>query len=465
MNGIVRGAGATFSGTGSLSLGPGGPQANGGAYVDLPNGLISSLNDATFETWFTINTATGWARVMDFGDMNATGGPAEVTDALPLPAGAGGAGDTVFVSANTGGTNYNTQRFSIENEFTTPSGPGCPSDCGGVTVTNTFDGNGTFVYGQNTQAHVILTVDDDIDDAGPSTQARYTLFINGGQVGTTLSNNRLRHMHDVNNWLGRSNYSADQSLSGTFNEFRIYDHAFTASDVGLDSLLGPDRTGEILTLEVNTSTGAIKILNEQGDLAIPYDYYNITSASGALNEAGWNSLDDQDPGADPVGTAWDESIGGSNDNQLSEFYLGTTGDTFAMGGERTLGNAFDVGGMQDLTFEYGGPSGYLIQGSVTYVMGGNLGDYNGDNVVNAADYTVYRNCKSGVGGCTALPDGTDDTPGSVAFDDYTRWKTLYGTSYGAGASVGGSNVPEPATLVSLVFGLLVAGISAGRRRK
>jgi hypothetical protein len=136
----------------------------------------------------------------------------------------------------------------------------------------------------------------------------------------------------------------------------------------------------------------------------------------------------------------------------------------------SLGNAFNetirgAGVDGDLVFLLTTNSGVTLNAEVVYVDTvpmGNLGDYNGDLTVNAADYVVYRNAKSGIG---SLPAGSDDTPG-VGVDDYVRWKTLYGTVYpaGSGSSIGGSDVPEPTTLVSLVFGLAVAGLARIRRR-
>ena len=56
-----------------------------------------------------------------------------------------------------------------------------------------------------------------------------------------------------------------------------------------------------------------------------------------------------------------------------------------------------------------------------------IGDYNRDGIVNAADYTVWRN---NLGSGTALPN--DDTAG-VGPDDYVRWKTNFGQTAGAGS--------------------------------
>jgi hypothetical protein len=82
------------------------------------------------------------------------------------------------------------------------------------------------------------------------------------------------------------------------------------------------------------------------------------------------------------------------------------------------------------------------------------GDYNENGIVDAADYTVWRN-KLGSG--TSLPN--DDTAG-VGADDYTRWKTHFGQSGGSGSGATVA-VPEPATALLII--LAVVGVSTRRR--
>ena len=80
---------------------------------------------------------------------------------------------------------------------------------------------------------------------------------------------------------------------------------------------------------------------------------------------------------------------------------------------------------------------------------GVLGDYNGNGVVDAADYVLWRN-----GG----PLQNDATPGTVDASDYNVWRANFGNHAGSGSSVGsGSAVPEPATFGLFAFGLLVFG--------
>jgi hypothetical protein len=79
------------------------------------------------------------------------------------------------------------------------------------------------------------------------------------------------------------------------------------------------------------------------------------------------------------------------------------------------------------------------------------GDYNDDGVVNAADYTVWRNH---FGQNYVLPNEVPGvTPGVVTGEDYNEWKARFGDSLsGAGAS-GARTVPEPS---GFYFSLIAA---------
>jgi hypothetical protein len=76
------------------------------------------------------------------------------------------------------------------------------------------------------------------------------------------------------------------------------------------------------------------------------------------------------------------------------------------------------------------------------------GDYNGNGIVDAADYTVWRDH---LGQSVTLPN--DTTPGSVTQADYDVWKSNFGNHSGSGSGAGAS-VPEPASLLLLLSGTL-----------
>jgi formylglycine-generating enzyme len=85
------------------------------------------------------------------------------------------------------------------------------------------------------------------------------------------------------------------------------------------------------------------------------------------------------------------------------------------------------------------------------------GDFNGDGVVDAADYTLWRDTLGSTTNLTA--DGNNN--GVVDAGDYDVWKANFGNHSGAGASANAA-VPEPSTLVLLI--VAAAGWCLRRRR-
>jgi Dockerin type I domain len=80
---------------------------------------------------------------------------------------------------------------------------------------------------------------------------------------------------------------------------------------------------------------------------------------------------------------------------------------------------------------------------------GLTGDYNHNGVVDAADYTVWRDS---LGSTTNLAaDGNGN--GVIDSGDYTVWKTNFGNHSGSGSSAN-VGVPEPSTFVLLLSAIL-----------
>jgi hypothetical protein len=88
------------------------------------------------------------------------------------------------------------------------------------------------------------------------------------------------------------------------------------------------------------------------------------------------------------------------------------------------------------------------------------GDYNGDNVVDAADYIVWRTSNN-----TSVTLPNDATPGTVDDSDYAVWRSHFGaTLSGSGVAGGLATVPEPSAAfgLALVATLLLTSRAAHR---
>ena len=120
----------------------------------------------------------------------------------------------------------------------------------------------------------------------------------------------------------------------------------------------------------------------------------------------------------------------------------------AAGGD-TYGSFGPAAVLGDLPDNPGGDVGSpgVLPGSI--VVDPLFGDYNSNGVVDAADYTVWRDH---LGQTFALSnEGTGVTPGTVTIEDFNFWKSQFGMAGSGATSVA---VPEPAGAIMLVAALL-----------
>ena len=151
----------------------------------------------------------------------------------------------------------------------------------------------------------------------------------------------------------------------------------------------------------------------------------------------------------------DVSPGGQGDPLMLEL----AGDLLFMGTSGSNGSlrVYDTATEQFIheSFGYGD---FTAFGS-SVLAGGILGDYNGNDVVDAADYTVWLD---NLGASITLPgeNPAATTPGLVDQEDYDFWKSNFAS--GAGTSTLAA-VPEPSS-ISLI-GLAAVPLLTRRRRK
>ncbi len=102
----------------------------------------------------------------------------------------------------------------------------------------------------------------------------------------------------------------------------------------------------------------------------------------------------------------------------------------------------DVSGIFANSLSVGGGGGDL---NIVFAPVGLPTDFNNDNIVDAADYVVWRKHFGLMGtGNRLLGDANGDT--NVDDADYTLWRAAFGTMFGSGSVVVTAAVPEPTTL-------------------
>lgn len=187
---------AALDGSSALTLAGGTSEQ----YVELPDGIISALTDATFEAWVTWQGGASWQRVFDFGDMDGNNGRTYL----------------FITPSHGGGTASLRATMSLSGSATE------------VLV------DGTAALDTGEMRHLAVVVDD---------QNELRLYLDGALVSSVPNTRALSALSDVNNWLGRSQFAADEELAGTYHEFRIYDEALTGEQIAASFALGPDPAG------------------------------------------------------------------------------------------------------------------------------------------------------------------------------------------------------------------------------
>ena len=88
------------------------------------------------------------------------------------------------------------------------------------------------------------------------------------------------------------------------------------------------------------------------------------------------------------------------------------------------------------------------------------GDYNDNNIVDAADYVVWRDR---LNQSVSIPH--DATPGMVTAADYTVWRSNFGRMPAGGSSAAVAAVPEPSVAIQLIAGALASVFARRKRRR
>jgi hypothetical protein len=227
----VGGANVTLLGSCSLGGGvltlPGG----GGNYATFPNGILSSNNSVTIETWLTDNAGQTWSRAWSFGGSVTV------------------AGD--FIQ-----NNY--------IDLIPKSGPGAmwTEIKAGIPQLTTYDtangGNQALPTGQETYVTVTYNAQNQT----------CTMYSNGVVAGilTGITITPASLGNALNNFLGLDEYN-DAIFNGTYDEMRIWDGALTPAYELVAAAAGPGVVVTNLTPQTVTVTAGASLLGSQTEQA------------------------------------------------------------------------------------------------------------------------------------------------------------------------------------------------------
>jgi hypothetical protein len=311
----------------------------------------------------------------------------------------------------------------------------------------------------------IASIYKESKDAVAAVGADAKIFINEYNVlqnegGDYFANWYMRHYESLQN-AGRDAYGEDvvdgigfqyyasHFGGGAHSPARIYSVMNNLAVQGLPMHLTEFGISSVTT---NQTTQA-NILNESLRLVFGMPDTTGFTMWGFWAGAVWSGapngvLYNQDWSIRPTGTAW---------NALQDEW--STDLVLEVGPDGTIN--FD-GFWGDYELTIGGQTLdlALANGQTLYSVPIAPGDYNSDGLVDAADYTLWRNALE-------TNDLRADGNGDLVIDeaDYTIWKTTYGTTYSLGSGgLPSLAVPEPASGTTLAVGMLLCATLAGRSR-
>jgi hypothetical protein len=96
------------------------------------------------------------------------------------------------------------------------------------------------------------------------------------------------------------------------------------------------------------------------------------------------------------------------------------------------------------------------------------GDYNGNGIVDAADYVIWRKTLGSTTNLRANGDDTGASMGVIDDADYNFWRTNFGNGSegaGTGAALSASAAPEPGTIFQLLLLAAMLAIGSGPCRR
>lgn len=205
------------------------------AYASLPADAMSTLSSFTISTWVKMDALANWMRVFDFGK---------------------GTNNYFFLTVQAGSAGL--VRYAIKN--------------GGSEQTLNYN----YTVPLNTWTHFAIT----------HTGNTCSMFINGAQVAssTSITINPAAIGATAQNYIGKSQYTADAMFKGAIDEFRIYNRALTAAEI--TAAMQVEQLVTITPLAARTIGDADFTLQATASSGLPLIYSSADGSVAMVNEQG-----------------------------------------------------------------------------------------------------------------------------------------------------------------------------------
>ena len=297
----VRGLGATLDG--SRIVLPGtttstNPNPTISAYLDLPNGIVSSKTSITVEIWAAPIAVRNWQPLFEFGRMDIAG------DGLGAPGewtGNSAGGPVNSQGSDLLGCSMN-QALNINSQYQVVMTDGGFQSAISSALATTL----------GTTYHYVIAVQ------GNGASCTTAWYRNGALVGTGATPFALSAIEDVNCWLGRSMWSANSTSNVAYDEVRIYDHALSAAEAAASFAAGqniaaPSAQADSATMHHLQKVRVNVLANDTGSITPASLAVVMPPASGTAVVSAGQILYTHTTGS-PAGDSFTYRVGGPGGN-------------------------------------------------------------------------------------------------------------------------------------------------------
>jgi hypothetical protein len=201
VDGKLKGPASITDGKLVLQNGDKGSGDSGIAYLEFESSVLPKGDSGSLVFWFTAKDVAPFARILDIGDREGAEGRAMI---YYTPKNADGKARAAITATDTASKTF------LDSD---------PLDDG--------------------KPHMVAIVFDGV-------AKKLHVFVDGKEPvpAEDLGANTLDKVRPVNNWLGRSSFDQDPALTGSIEEFRVYDDALTLAQAAAIAKVGPDSLPE-----------------------------------------------------------------------------------------------------------------------------------------------------------------------------------------------------------------------------